>query len=292
MVVTRRRFLAGSAAVSLAAVLEGHAGAGRRLMATLAGDDLAAAPHANVVSPLAPITRTFSVERTADLVQLDVTFTGFSEKFIGTALSALQPLPGSFVTVQFPPQAIGEAAYPFTPPGDPFTPGGDWYVDPPPVLSAMSGPSRLCFSTVTDVTFSRPMSVTDLLDWSSWTLLVPDLKAGDPAGDLTCIEYPYALYLAPEALRSGEPNVAGGPVNTHGYATFAGRQEPLVSSANMSDCWTAAFQQTALGRSYDVGTSMAAVWAPDYATTQAYTPDDDMTITYGPKPASGTAARA
>ena len=195
--LSRRRFLTGGAAVSLVAVLGNLAGGSGHLFSALASQE------PGRCCPFRRPVQRFSVERPDYLLQLDITFTGFRATVIDNELRDLTPGPGSFITVQFPPQAIAEAAYSYD--WDP------WPVDPPPVLSVMSGPSRLVFVTPAPVVFSHPMTVADLLDWSQWTLLVPDLRAGAPLADRTCIEYPYALYLSPEcvsttAVQPGSPS--------------------------------------------------------------------------------------
>jgi hypothetical protein len=203
------------------------------------------------------------VEREADLVLLDITFYGFYLNSGGGQVTSLVPAgSGNVVVVQFPPQAIGEAAYAYI--EEP-----EWNVDPPPVMSAVSGPSRLCFTLNTGQQVDFPtMTAADLLDWSSWTLLVPKvaqvdeaelerLDAGSsvrsssvkpataappkPSEHVTAIEYPYALFLAPAVY-------TGGPF--FGFTTtFSGRTEPLFGEkgsgygyGGVSDCWTAELQ--------------------------------------------------
>ncbi len=269
MSVTRRSFLSGAAAASLAAVVEGHPAAAKQLVAALA-------PAANRV--IRPPTETFSVERPTDLLQLDITFTGFSRRPLLGSLTSLVPGAGSFITVQFPPQAIGEAAYSYTP-GTSSTPN-PWLVDPPPVLSVMSGPSRLCFTTPSPVRFSSPMAVTDLLDWSSWTLLVPKVAAGAPADNVSAIEYPYALLLTP--ARAPEGAGKRPPASQQSFSPFAGRKQPLVSPNDVSDCWAAAFHQTPVGASAGGNPAMVAVSARDYAPgSKPVTPTGEMSIAYG-----------
>jgi hypothetical protein len=253
--ITRRSFLVGGAATALLGVMDGHKASASQLMASL---------NPTATRPV-PVSYTFPVERPTDLLQLDVTFTGFTKVLSGGRLTALTPGAGSFITVQFPPQAIGEAAYPYI--ADP------WGVDPPPVLSVIAGPSRLCFKTGSPVDFSNPMTVTDLLNWQAWTLLVPAVAAATPAANATSIEYPYALYLSPainpKKVGAGGPASAiSGPVQQV-YATFAGRSEPLVSTAGVADCWTASYEQTAYGIAEHAMPTVAAIWARDYgAVTQ------------------------
>jgi hypothetical protein len=266
--VTRRQLLTGGAAASLAAVLAGQPDGPSQLLMALARD-VGGVP----ILKESPKTFTFQVEREADLVLLDITFYGFLLNSGGGQVTSLAP-GGSdnVIVVQFPPQAIGEAAYTYI--EEP-----EWYVDPPPVLSAVSGPSRLCFTLNTGQQVDFPtMTPADLLDWSSWTLLVPEVAQVDeaeldridagsssrgpargskarpatatppkPSEMLTAIEYPYALFLAPTVY-------TGGPF--FGFSTtFAGRREPLFGEhegeggaygtprlTGISDCWTAALQ--------------------------------------------------
>ncbi len=248
--ITRRQFLAGSAGVALAAVMAGHIDRVVDLVDELGGKDV----RTNGVKPLT-VRPSFavSVERDTDLVLLDIAFYRFKK-----LSRKLVPLgPDNLITVQFPPQCIGEAAYGFT--------GGNWLVDPPPVLSALSGPSVLCF-TVNKNSQGYPAvgleTVEDLLDWSSWTLLVPkpDTTPSDPSQMLptsprTYIEYPYGLFLAP---------TGGNPATNF---TFYGRTEPLVSiepQAGLSDCWTAAYAAPPGSDASVVSGYGVAIWAVDY----------------------------
>jgi len=262
---TRRRLLTGGAAASLAAVLAGRPDGPAQLLMSLARD-VGGIP----IPKEEPKTFTFSVEREADLVLLDITFYGFYLNSGGGEVTSLVP-GGSdnVVVVQFPPQAIGEASYHYI--------GEPWWVDPPPVLSAVAGPSRLAFTLNSGQQVDFPtMTPADLLDWSSWTLLVPEVaqvdeseleridarssasrsnvtpasappKPPEPSDMVTSIEYPYALFLAPTVY-------TGGPF--FGFTTtFSGRKEPLVGEpgpagsfyeapqvTGVSDCWTAALE--------------------------------------------------
>jgi hypothetical protein len=250
--VTRRQLLSGGAAASLAAVLAGRPDGPRQLLTALARD-VGGIPVLKESSKIF----SFQVEREEDLVLLDITFHGFLLNSGGGQVTSLVP-GGSdnIIVVQFPPQAIGEAAYEYK--QEP-----EWYVDPPPVMSAVAGPSRLCFTLNTGQQVDFPtMTPADLLDWSSWTLLVPEVAQVDeaeleridagaaaqsprsntspgssntntrpatvrpatatplkPSETVTAIEYPYALFLAPTVY-------TGGPF--FGFTTtFSGRAEPL-----------------------------------------------------------------
>jgi hypothetical protein len=281
---TRRRLLTGGAAASLAAVLAGRPDGPAQLLMSLARD------VGGIPIPKAePKTFSFQVEREADLVLLDITFYGFYLNSGGGEVTSLVP-GGSdnVVVVQFPPQAIGEASYYYTDTKEP------WWVDPPPVLSALAGPSRLCFTLNSGQQVDFPtMTPADLLDWSSWTLLVPEVAQVDeseldridarssarrsnvtpasapprvkPSEMVTSIEYPYALFLAPAVY-------TGGPL--FGFTTtFSGRKEPLVGESGpggsfyeepqvtgVSDCWTAAlevsyYDRQEYEREFEVGIS-------------------------------------
>lgn len=220
--ITRRQFLAGSAAASLSAVLLGHDRQIGRLLTDLGGDvrggsDVGMAAAGFDAAPLPSFT--FSVERETDLVLLDFSFYGF-EQVLTSGVVSLNPTgSANVIVVQFPPQSIGEAAYNYEGPSSRY-----WYVDPPPVLSAVSGPSRLCFtlSMESSVEFST-MTAADLLDWNGWQLLVPtaaeipashilpqtaNVLLDDAPGftpppnptltnNLTYIEYPYGLFICP-----------------------------------------------------------------------------------------------
>jgi hypothetical protein len=268
--VTRRQLLTGGAAASLAAVLAGRPDGPTRLLMELSRD-VGGIP----VLKESPETFTFQVEREADLVLLDFTFHGFELNSGGGQVTSLVP-GGSdnVIVVQFPPQAIGEAAYAYI--GE-----SEWNVDPPPVMSAVAGPSRLCFTLNTGQQVDFPsMTAADLLDWSSWTLLVPAVAQVDeseldridagsaartpqvrpatatppkPSEMLTSIEYPYALFLAPTVY-------TGGPF--FGFTTtFSGRTEPLFGEyepeggyygapqvTGIAECWTAALQTSSYDR--------------------------------------------
>jgi hypothetical protein len=272
---SRRALLTGAAAVALGGVLVGEPGAAERLRAELRADDV---PH--ITGRPQPVY-SFSVERDSDLLALDMAFHGFT-KTLTDKVTTLVPDASNVIVVQFPPQAIGEAAYPLTKP--------DWSVDPPPVLSAMSGPSRLCFRTGEPIAFAT-QTVVDLLDWSAWTLLVPgpahiNGKVGHgerrgatggvvsspadprPGGLTTYIEYPYAMFLA--------PTVDATATATSGYTTtFAGRptNTPLTSPAGVTDCWTVALHQNEASGAARTA-ELAAVWARDYKSGDATAPTD------------------
>jgi hypothetical protein len=278
--LSRRQFLTGSAAVSLAAVMAGKTGAVEDLVRDLDPDT---APRLTQSSSQ---TFKFSVARDADLALLDITFINFDAVFSGSLITALKSVSASsIITVRLPPQAVGEAAYNIAA-VEPGTPPGDWLVDPPPVLSGVSGPSLLCFNLyppsngpdqprighgTPQVTFSSPMAASDLLDWSAWTLLVPAAAVGpvktaltptDPRKSttpVTYIEYPYAMLLS--------------PATDSAYTTqFVARTppNPLVSPSKVSDLWITSLQQVANSGDAVVA-QVAAVWATDYGSSTSAT---------------------
>jgi hypothetical protein len=247
--LSRRRFLTGTAAVSLAAVMAGHL---HQVDEVLSAVGLSEEPAG--ASSVPTLSFEFSVARDADLALLDIAFYGFETTTVDGVL-AIQPFinPGNLVTVQFPPQAIGEAAYNWV--------GGTWAVDPPPVLSAMAGPSVLCFTLRAGESVTFPtMTDQDLLDWSTWTLLVPASAQGSTPGaptnpvfsppTATYVEYPFALFLA--------PTVVEGVITT-----FVTRDAPpLVSPAGVGDLFSASLAQATTGGTTLVP-EVAAVWAVD-----------------------------
>ena len=291
---SRRGFIAGTSAVGGAGVLAylargpaGRHGALRPPTKVAVASRDAAATEA-LSFQLVP-DFTIAVDRDVDLCQLDFQFFGF-EVDSSTWPVVLRPTRStSTVVVQFPPQSIGEAAYlsdanghgtPSIPEDGSTSPNTGLDYDPPPVLSVMSGPSRLAFAFPpgTSIPLNRG-DEQDLLDWSDWTLIVPetaqDLPPYDftaPPGDFspypepsgpgqleTAIEFPYALYLSPTAWVSG-------PVLTSYSQTFAARSQPLTSSALVTDLWVASLERID-GLDAAAGTTakslLAAVWARD-----------------------------
>lgn len=199
-------------------------------------------PHQNG----APIA--FTVERDADLLLLDVTFYGFNLDTTSDPVALVPLASDSEIVVQFPPQAIGEAAYPYVASGAEF--------DPPPVLSVLSGPSQLVFNLPDGATVPlTTMTVDDLLDWSTWTLVVPAVATiaqpvvgtsvppipipMSPSGT-TLIECPYGLYLSPVV---NETVTESGPVTTSYQTTFTPTVQPAASDA-VTECWTATLGYT------------------------------------------------
>jgi hypothetical protein len=280
--ITRRRFLTGAAALSLAAVMAGKHGAVDEFLRDM-GHDAATGlgVEKGAGTQVTPTTYTFSVARDADLLLLDFTFIDFELITSTTGIWELKPLSNkNIITVQFPPQAIGEAAYE-------LPNSGPWPVDPPPVLSAISGPSMLCFTkaNLKSVTFPT-QTVADLLNWTNWELLVPAIateslplstsaqksyKATDPTAatsPVTYIEYPYGLYLSP----------AVAPTSTV-TTTFNVRAQPLASTAGTSDIWSATLQQATTAGVAQIP-QVAAVYARDYLAGSTSLTDGYTEIAY------------
>lgn len=284
--LSRRRFLTGTAAVSLTAVMAGRMGAVDTLIRELGGRPLAGSSF-EAPSGSSASTFTFTVARDADLALLDFRLYNFTRQPATGPITALVASTAALITVGLPPQAIGEAAYNVTHPSEPNLPSQDdkdWLVDPPPIVSGVSGPSQLCFSLPNGykINFSSPMAAADLLDWSDWPLLVPAAAVGpvhtklapsDPRTEsVTFIEYPYALLIS--------------PVTVSGALTrFVGRTPPtpLVSPSNVTDLWTTTLQQTATAPGAPSAPQAAAVWAVDYpsGSASATGPASGEDIAYG-----------
>jgi hypothetical protein len=180
-------------------------------------------------------------------------------------------------------------------------------VDPPPILSDVSGPSWLCFNVPTTETIPLPtMTAADLLDWSSWSLVVPPAaqvngptsiiivgssddsasttdprSPSEPTALQTAIEFPYALFLAPAVYASGLP--------IYGFTTeFTSRAAPLVSSAGVVDLWSASLAGSSTDIIFEDNNAMyvppvSAFWASDYAppTLGALDATPEEYIVYG-----------
>ena len=169
---SRRGFLGGTAglAATVASLRLRSPALAARLEAE--GAHLAAAPERAVEVPNLVPSLELSVERATDLVLLDFQFYGFK---VATATKPRYLAAGAnnVIVVQFPPQAIGEAAY-FN-----DTSSGPLPTDPAPVLSVVSGPSRISFSLPPGGKIPLPtMTAADLLDWSGWYVNAP-LGAAD-----------------------------------------------------------------------------------------------------------------
>jgi hypothetical protein len=309
--LTRRIFLGGVAGASAWMYFRPN----RLLKAAFPDEEQPNAVVGRGTTPVTPITVarnpnepdiTISVERGTDLVLLDFAFYS-CEVQVGSAPAIVPTAAGAAIVVQFPPQAIAEGAYPWSASSVALE------VDPPPILSALSGPSRLVFSLPLGQSIPLPtMTVADLLDWSGWKLLVPAVAQVSgpsrviisPAGEEarapaaasgppvptepteleTAIEFPYALFLAPTVYASG--------LVLDGFTTgFSTRAAPLVSSAGVVDLWSASLvggRVVSLAGEAPYVPAVSAVWADDYASSPLVGPPANATpetnILYLPPP--------
>jgi hypothetical protein len=238
-----------------------------------------------------------SVERQEDLVLLDFSFYGFSLQDGSPPTIVPNDPSNNTIVVQFPPQAIAEAEYCWTQP----TPGNYILpVDPPPILSDLSGTSRLCFTTSQSIPLTT-LTPSDVLDWSQWSLLVPPVAevgivlgtSGPPSSPpsyfQTAIEFPYALFLSPV--------VHVGPALGNSFSTaFTSRPAPLVSpsgvvdlwSTELTGAWTGGFvsgtetAQIVIGHPQTPFVPMvSAVWASDFDTQLLSDATPEDYIDYG-----------
>jgi hypothetical protein len=292
--ISRRGFLGGTAAVAGVAAA-GYFGRNQGLVQVPSGwlpHNTGQTAH---LSPATSPTETppfdpsydfiLQVERESDLVLLDFIFYGFQVNtgmYFGHTQTVIAPTRANNVLlIRFPPQSIAEGVYwnpaPQSPPNPPNPTGLQF--DPPPILSAVSGPSQLSFTFPTNSYIPLPtMTAADLLNWSGWALNVP-IPAQVPQISTyvpwngqyaytnpyapgpydTYIEFPYCLFLAPSVFT---PNAPVG----EGFATeWSNRLEPLTSSARVTDLWTSALSQPPY---YSTETSfqwgLCAIWAADF----------------------------
>ena len=285
--VTRRRFLGGAvigAGVVFATVLEekdgtavtpltGGGPSGIPRPAALGGS----ASPANVAPDFV-----LSGERDADLCLLDFFFYGFSVDTSTTPRAIVPTTSDNTIVVRFPPQAIGEAIYKFQ--NGPIEYGPtELPMDPPPVLSAMAGPSQLSFTVTLDTRIPlHTMTVADLLDWSGWQLNAPPvaqvggsggiLPSIDPGGTGdgtplpsrpgqldTAIEFPYALFVAPTVY-------TGGLGTGMFVSAFDNRPAPLVSSAKVNDLFVSTLTRRSFFFEVPETPELSAVWARDFSS--------------------------
>jgi hypothetical protein len=258
----------------------------------------------SIANPLPPIDLgpvpdlVISAERDDDLLLLDFSFYDFMVDTTQTPLAIVPTSADNTVVVQFAPQAIGEANYPWQPEAAPNQDVFQLVVDPPPILSDLSGPSRLCFNFAYDAGGGsqsiplKTMTVADLLDWSGWALVVPPVaQVGALASDSgfpvpaeptdleTAIEFPYALFLAP-TVYTGGLEISGS------FSTgFSGRTAPLTSPAGVTDLWSTAL----VGQSTNLLVVQGGVPAPAYVPqVAAVWAVDYIGAVAGPPPASDT----
>ena len=223
-------------------------------------------------------------ERDSDLLLLDFGFYGFKIEKSSTLVSLVPTTVDNWIIVQFPPQAIGEAVY-----NEKSYPPPKNTLNSPPTLSVLSGPSQLAFTIRKGVTIPLPtMTVDDLLDWSTWTLLVPPVAVMDnlvagkpplpsfPAGNTTTIECPYGLYLSP-VVNPGVIRSRTGVVTTSWKTSFAGTIQPAVSADGVTECWTATltYDEVRTHGAHVVGVEplepqVSAVWCRELELYAAY----------------------
>jgi len=245
------------------------------------------------------------VEREADLALMDFFFYNFSVGDDRAGNRAILPNDdGCLLLVRFPPQAIGEAEYLFS--DVPAAPGNgnvtELPFDPPPILSALSGPSQIAFifnaSTGDEIPFIQG-NEQDLLDWSNWNLSVPPVAEVQPRGPGvgyptpqapgsfdTYIEFPYALFLAPTLW-------VGGDVLTRFDTVFENNIVPLSSTASITDLFACGIVQRPFFQLVDQGSDytpnqldqplgFAALWCDDFTMGDGYTDtyniNDDVTL--------------
>lgn len=277
--ITRRRFLSGAAATSLAAVMAGDQSGVASVLDELRRDaGLEASPSTDVIHQNS--TFQFSVDRESDLALMDFSLTGFHSE-LSSGVRVLRAVnAANLIVVTVPPQVIAEAAY------TPTTSLTNF--DPAPTLSALplpqsSPPSQLCFTLDAGQAIRFPhMVAAELLDWSEWTLLVPDAAKAHGTGDRsasphtpakvvsgsrsTFIEAPYALFLSPVVD------------SAHGgyHTTFLSSATPNVgpSPNAVTECWTAVLQATT-NHGEALTPFVAAVWAADYLSGNA-TPESSI----------------
>jgi hypothetical protein len=276
--ISRRAFLGGAASASALLSLRPD-----RLLTMAFPKARAPRPALRSVLHDGPIEEldlfVISAERPCDLVLLDFLFDGFQIDTTQSPPAIVPTRADNTVLVQFAPQAVGEANYPWQPEAAPNQDTFQLVVDPPPILSDLAGPSRLCFNLYYDAgggsqTIPLPtMTVADLLDWSGWSLVVPpNAQAGvapsipqAPTVLQTAIEFPYALVIAPTVYAGDLPELDG-------FTTgFSARTTPLTSPAGIVDLWSTTLVGQQRGLIVQGATppppyvpQVAAVWATDY----------------------------
>lgn len=281
---SRRAFLGGAAGVAGTIVLGWQSESG------LVGLRAFAAPL--VAEAIQPPSRvpdfTIAAERDIDLFLADFRLYGFKLQKVKGVPTLVPTVTNNVITVTLPPQAIGEAVYPVSP-GNDTLPAVPLMVDPPPVASAVAGPTRLVFTLANGVTIPLPtMTVADLLDWRPWTLVVPPPAQisppppgaahplpGAPGAFATSIEFPYALYLAPVVWVSG-------PASTSYQTWFATRAKPLRNGA-VTDLWSADLTRGPTAgrpRAKPPAPSVSAVFASDFVFDGAPTDATPADVIY------------
>jgi hypothetical protein len=287
----RRTFLGGAAGLGMAfGALRFRAPA---LAARLAAEHkrLLANPALAAEVPERTPDFTLAVERDTDLLLLDFAFYGYT---VDTHSNPRRLVPNpkfNVIVVQFPPQAIGEATYLY-PASYSHPSPHPIQLDPAPVLSDVSGPSRLSFSLYGSQTIPLPtMTAADLLDWRDWTLNISAgaLAFADPGARAvtaptalqTWVECPYALILSP--VVDARPNKLAE------FSTFFSTRPRPLTASNVTDCWGARLSGIESGTLIKPSPNpfvpaVAAVWATDYdgASKTGNGTNNDMDIVYDP----------
>jgi hypothetical protein len=271
--VSRRTFIGGAGlAAGVASV-----GAGASIH-----DLLTAATRSGVPDPKIPKKfphLSFLVEREADLVLLEFIFFEFAIDKNSHPRSIRPTSDKNLIIVQFPPQAIGEAVYPSS------NAGQDLLCDPAPILSRVSGRSRLSFTLPKTAQIPLPtMSPRDLLDWNGWALNVcggavyggTQRAPVAPTAAQTAVEVPFGLYLSPVVDEAFSPAIARRPDKSFsGFTTeFESAVDPLVVN-HVTACWSTSLTNSPVHEAGPVTPQVAAVWSRDYASADV-TPQDEI----------------
>jgi hypothetical protein len=282
--ITRRQVLGGSFASTAGAVMlrDEHI----RRSADAAREVSEDPREVHTITAAQPIIN-YSVVRPEDMVVLDFTFCGFTlekgpkhPKLVANAKQVAYTWIG--VIVNFPPQAVGEANYDYIVNATiPF--------DPTPVLSQVSGPSRLCFTFAPGSVIQLPTgNVQDLLLWDIWNMSVaPAALSGSgssggvaPAFYQTAIECPLALILSPVTYPTASL------VKGETITWFANRLEPPAPSPiGVTDLWITQLQTTYVVESGETVLTqletpeVCPVWATDFTNPSG---NDESFINYGP----------
>ena len=182
----------------------------------------------------------------------------------------------ALIIVRFPPQHVQEEAFFEVEPAFPGEDAPPNNPDPavqeiprhPPVRALMAGSSRLVFQLPDDVD-ALPYSLTSLLDWSGYELVVnaralpPEyddealaaakVPVDAPSADETAIEIPYHLFLSPNR-----------------FARWIHSLKPVVRNGR-SELWhtrlaTFLEEDGIVTESPDENRTVRAIWATDYDT--------------------------
>jgi hypothetical protein len=143
----------------------------------------------------------FRFLRPEDLLVVDVEVSNLQLSADGSSLERADPAADAYLIFHFPAQHIAERAF-WEAENSKETAG------PPPVPALAAGETRLAFKLAPGIT-SMAFSIESLLDWSA---LVPSLPGnalppgavagpppGGPSAAQTAIEFPYRLFLSPDA---------------------------------------------------------------------------------------------